>query len=232
MIDLTQKKQEILIKNKFLAKVFGLMSIGLLISAIFAYATSENQAIKAIIFSNPMSFMAIILMQFGLVYAISGALNKISSNTATALFLLYSALTGITLSSIFMIYTQGSIAFTFGITAGTFLGMSVYGYTTTTDLTKMGSYLIMCLWGIIIASLVNMFFRSSGLNFLISILGVIIFTGLTAYDVQNIAKMDRMLQDDTEIKNRMAVVASLKLYLDFINLFLYLLRFLGQRRND
>nr|WP_267915135.1 Bax inhibitor-1/YccA family protein [Borreliella garinii] len=232
MIDLTQEKQEILIKNKFLAKVFGLMSIGLLISAIFAYATSENQAIKTIIFSNPMSFMAIILMQFGLVYAISGALNKISSNTATALFLLYSALTGVTLSSIFMIYTQGSIVFTFGITAGTFLGMSVYGYTTTTDLTKMGSYLIMGLWGIIIASLVNMFFRSSGLNFLISILGVIIFTGLTAYDVQNIAKMDRMLQDDTEIKNRMAVVASLKLYLDFINLFLYLLRFLGQRRND
>lgn len=232
MIDLTQEKQEILIKNKFLAKVFGLMSIGLLISAIFAYATSENQAIKAIIFSNPMSFMAIILMQFGLVYAISGALNKISSNTATALFLLYSALTGVTLSSIFMIYTQGSIVFTFGITAGTFLGMSVYGYTTTTDLTKMGSYLIMGLWGIIIASLVNMFFRSSGLNSLISILGVIIFTGLTAYDVQNIAKMDRMLQDDTEIKNRMAVVASLKLYLDFINLFLYLLRFLGQRRND
>ncbi|WP_215540467.1 Bax inhibitor-1/YccA family protein [Borreliella bavariensis] len=232
MIDLTQEKQEILIKNKFLAKVFGLMSIGLLISAIFAYATSENQAIKAIIFSNPMSFMAIILIQFGLVYAIGGALNKISSNTATALFLLYSALTGVTLSSIFMIYTQGSIVFTFGITAGTFLGMSVYGYTTTTDLTKMGSYLIMGLWGIIIASLVNMFFRSSGLNFLISILGVIIFTGLTAYDVQNIAKIDKMLQDDTEIKNRMAVVASLKLYLDFINLFLYLLRFLGQRRND
>ncbi len=173
-----------------------------------------------------------ILIQFGLVYAISGALNKISSNTATALFLLYSALTGVTLSSIFMIYTQGSIVFTFGITAGTFLGMSVYGYTTTTDLTKMGSYLIMGLWGIIIASLVNMFFRSSGLNFLISILGVVIFTGLTAYDVQNISKMDKMLQDDTEIKNRMAVVASLKLYLDFINLFLYLLRFLGQRRND
>lgn len=96
----------------------------------------------------------------------------------------------------------------------------------------MGSYLIMGLWGIIIASLVNMFFRSSGLNFLISILGVVIFTGLTAYDVQNISKMDKMLQDDTEIKNRMAVVASLKLYLDFINLFLYLLRFLGQRRND
>ncbi len=219
-------------KNKFLAKVFGLMSIGLLISAVFAYATSENQTIKAIIFSNSMSFMAMILIQFGLVYAISGALNKISSNTATALFLLYSALTGVTLSSIFMIYTQGSIVFTFGITAGTFLGMSVYGYTTTTDLTKMGSYLIMGLWGIIIASLVNMFFRSSGLNFLISILGVVIFTGLTAYDVQNISKMDKMLQDDTEIKNRMAVVASLKLYLDFINLFLYLLRFLGQRRND
>ncbi|WNY66880.1 Bax inhibitor-1/YccA family protein [Borreliella lusitaniae] len=232
MIDLTQEKQEILIKNRFLAKVFGLMSIGLLISAIFAYATSENQTIRAIIFSNSMSFMAIILIQFGLVYAISGALNKISSNTATALFLLYSALTGVTLSSIFIIYTQGSIVFTFGITAGTFLGMSVYGYTTTTDLTKIGSYLIMGLWGIIIASLVNMFFRSSGLNFLISILGVIIFTGLTAYDVQNIAKMDRMLQDDTEVKNRMAVVASLKLYLDFINLFLYLLRFLGQRRND
>ncbi len=138
MIDLTQEKQEILIKNKFLAKVFGLMSIGLLISAVFAYATSENQTIKAIIFSNSMSFMAMILIQFGLVYAISGALNKISSNTATALFLLYSALTGVTLSSIFMIYTQGSIVFTFGITAGTFLGMSVYGYTTTTDLNKNG----------------------------------------------------------------------------------------------
>ncbi|AHH03531.1 hypothetical protein BHY_0580 [Borrelia nietonii YOR] len=231
MFELTQDKQEIRIKNKFLAQVFGLMAIGLLISAIFAYTTSENQIMKAIIFTNPMSYIAMLLVQFGLVYAISGAIEKISSGTATALFLGYSALTGVTLSSVFMIYTQGSIFYTFGITSLTFLAMSFYGYTTSTDLTKMGSYLIMGLWGIIIASIFNIFFRSSGLDFLISILGVILFTGLTAYDVQNISKMNRMLEDGTEIKNRMAVVASLKLYLDFINLFLYLLRFLGQRRD-
>ena len=231
MFELTQDKQEIRIKNKFLAQVFGLMAIGLLISAVFAYTTSENMVMRSIIFSNPMSFMAIILVQFGLVYAISGAIEKISSSTATALFLGYSALTGVTLSSVFLIYTQGSVFYTFGITSLTFLAMSFYGYTTSTDLTKMRSYFVMGLWGIIIASVFNIFFRSSGLNFLISIMGVILFTGLTAYDVQNISKMNRMLEDGTELKNRMVVVASLKLYLDFINLFLYLLRFLGQRRD-
>ncbi|AGT27494.1 Bax inhibitor-1/YccA family protein [Borrelia miyamotoi] len=231
MFELSQVKQEIRIKNKFLAQVFGLMAVGLLISAVFAYTTSENATMRAIIFANPMLYITMILIQFGLVYAISGAIEKISSSTATALFLGYSALSGVTLSSVFMIYTQGSIFYTFGITSVTFLAMSFYGYTTNTDLTKMGSYLIMGLWGIIIASIFNIFLRSSGLNFLISIIGVILFTGLTAYDVQNISKMNRMLEDDTEIKNRMVIVASLKLYLDFINLFLYLLRFLGQRRD-
>ncbi|BCR21140.1 Bax inhibitor-1/YccA family protein [Borrelia miyamotoi] len=231
MFELSQVKQEIRIKNKFLAQVFGLMAVGLLISAVFAYTTSENATMRAIIFANPMLYITMILIQFGLVYAISGAIEKISSGTATALFLGYSALSGVTLSSVFMIYTQGSIFYTFGITSVTFLAMSFYGYTTNTDLTKMGSYLIMGLWGIIIASIFNIFLRSSGLNFLISIIGVILFTGLTAYDVQNISKMNRMLEDDTEIKNRMVIVASLKLYLDFINLFLYLLRFLGQRRD-
>ncbi|UER67701.1 Bax inhibitor-1/YccA family protein [Borrelia sp. BU AG58] len=231
MFELTQDKQEIRIKNKFLAQVFGLMAVGLLISAVFAYTTSENVVMRAIVFSNPMSFMAIVLVQFGLVYAISGAIEKISSSTATALFLGYSALTGVTLSSVFLIYTQGSIFYTFGITSLTFLAMSFYGYTTSTDLTKMGSYFVMGLWGVVIASIFNIFFRSSGLNFLISIVGVVLFTGLTAYDVQNISRMNRRLEDGTELKNRMVVVASLKLYLDFINLFLYLLRFLGQRRD-
>ncbi|BCR21958.1 Bax inhibitor-1/YccA family protein [Borrelia sp. HM] len=231
MFELSQVKQEIKIKNKFLAQVFGLMAIGLLISAVFAYTTSENAAMRAVIFSNPMLYITMLIVQFGLVYAISGAIEKISSSTATALFLGYSALSGVTLSSIFMIYTQGSIFYTFGITSITFLAMSFYGYTTSTDLTKMGSYFIMGIWGIIIASILNMFLKSSGLDFLVSIIGVILFTGLTAYDVQNISKMNRMLEDDTEIKNRMAIVASLKLYLDFINLFLHLLRFLGQRRD-
>lgn len=231
MFELSQVKQEIKIKNKFLAQVFGLMAIGLLISAVFAYTTSENAAMRAVIFSNPMLYITMLIVQFGLVYAISGAIEKISSSTATALFLGYSALSGVTLSSIFMIYTQSSIFYTFGITSITFLAMSFYGYTTSTDLTKMGSYFIMGIWGIIIASILNMFLKSSGLDFLVSIIGVILFTGLTAYDVQNISKMNRMLEDDTEIKNRMAIVASLKLYLDFINLFLHLLRFLGQRRD-
>ena len=231
MFKLSQVKQEIKIKNKFLAQVFGLMAVGLLISAIFAYTTSENAAMRAIIFSNPMLYITMLIVQFGLVYAISGAIEKISSSTATALFLGYSALSGVTLSSVFMIYTQSSIFYTFGITSVTFLSMSFYGYTTSTDLTKMGSYFIMGIWGIIIASILNMFLKSSGLDFLVSIIGVILFTGLTAYDVQNISKMNRMLEDNTEIKNRMVIVASLKLYLDFINLFLHLLRFLGQRKD-
>ena len=165
MFELTQDKQEIRIKNKFLAQVFGLMAIGLLISAVFAYTTSENAIMRAIIFSNPMSFMAIILVQFGLVYAISGAIEKISSSTATALFLGYSALTGVTLSSVFLIYTQGSIFYTFGITSLTFLAMSFMDIQQAQTLQKWEAILLWA-YGVLLLPLFSIYSsEAQGLTF-------------------------------------------------------------------
>ncbi|MBB3701415.1 Bax inhibitor-1 family protein [Flammeovirga yaeyamensis] len=213
-------------QSSFMTKVYGRMSIGLVITALTAMFIANTYEYVQMV---AQFRWGLIIAQLGLVFAISGAINRMSSATATVLFILYSALTGATLSSIFYIYDINSIVSTFFITAGTFVGMSVYGMTTKKDLSSWGSLLIMGLFGIIIASIVNIFIGSSGLYWIISIVGVLIFVGLIAYDTQKLKEMSYAMMDG-ESANKMAILGALSLYLDFINLFLYLLRFFGGSR--
>ena len=171
----------------------------------------------------------VILAPLGLVMVMSFGINRLSLATALALFFVYSGLLGLSLASIFLVYTGASITRVFFISAATFGAMSLYGYTTQRDLTGFGSFLFMGLIGIIIASLVNIFLHSSGLDWVISVLGVLIFTGLTVYDTQNIKEMYSPMDDGT-VAGRKAVMGALRLYLDFINLFLMMLRLFGDRR--
>jgi FtsH-binding integral membrane protein len=164
------------------------------------------------------------------VLVLSFAINKLSAGVATGLFIFYSALTGFTLSTLFFIYTASSIASTFFITSGTFAIVSAYGYFTKTDLTKFGNLMLMGLIGIIIASLVNFFLQSEAVMWAVTYIGVVVFVGLIAYDTQRIKRMANGLDDDGDVQRKAAVVGALALYLDFINLFLKLLRLLGQRR--
>ena len=175
-------------------------------------------------------FWGLIIAEFALVFAISGAIHKLSLSTATLLFILYSVVNGATLSVIFFAFSTAVIAKTFFITAGTFGAMALVGYTTKTDLSSMGKILIMALIGIIIASVVNMFVGSSGFDLIISYVGVLIFVGLTAYDTQKIKEMCQMAPDAGESAQKLALLGALTLYLDFINLFLYLLRIFGNNK--
>ena len=179
--------------------------------------------------TNRLLFWGLIIAEFGLVIAISAAINKLSLTTATLLFVLYSVIIGATLSFIFAIYTMSSIASVFFITAGTFAVMAVIGYTTKKDLTSMGKILFMALIGIIIATVVNIFLKSTGLQMIVSYLGVLIFVGLTAYDSQKIKQMLLMAPDASEGAQKIALLGALSLYLDFVNLFIYLLRIFGRR---
>jgi FtsH-binding integral membrane protein len=178
---------------------------------------------------NPVTTIVLFLATLGLVFLVSWRINQLSAGTALALFLLYSALLGVMLSSIFVVYTGVSITRVFFISAGAFGGLSLWGYTTQRDLTGMGAFLIMGLIGLIIASLVNIFLASSALDWVISVVGVLVFAGLTAYDTQRIKEMYSPM-DDGSVAGRKAVMGALSLYLDFINLFLMLLRLFGDRR--
>ncbi len=210
----------------FITKVYGWMSLALLTSAAFAvFVASSPELIKAV----SGAYWIFILAQFGAVIALTAAIEKMSATVATAVFLGYSALTGITLSFIFMVYTMGSIASTFMVTALTFGAMSVYGYYTKKDLTSMGNMLMMALMGLVISSLVNIFLQSEMLYWVSSYIGVLIFVGLTAYDTQKIKNMN-VAEAGSDIERKGAIIGALVLYLDFINLFLMLLRILGGRR--
>ena len=180
------------------------------------------------IFSGPL-IIVLLLGTLGLVFFISFRINRLQFSTALALFMVYAALLGVTLSSIFLAYTGASITRVFFISAASFGALSLYGYTTQRDLSAMGSFLIMGLFGIIIASLVNIFLKSSGLDWVISVIGVGVFAGLTAYDTQRIKEMYDSMDDDGTL-GRKAIMGALSLYLDFINLFLMLLRLVGDRR--
>jgi len=177
-----------------------------------------------------MVFFALVIAELGLVIAMSAAINRISAATATLLFLIYSALNGVTFAAIFVIYTRSSIASAFLVTAGTFAAMSVYGYVTKRDLTGFGSFLFMGLVGIIIASVVNMFLHSAMISWITSYVGVFIFVGLTAYDTQKIKQIGHGGFADEQSQHKAAILGALRLYLDFINLFLMLLRIMGDRR--
>jgi FtsH-binding integral membrane protein len=207
------------------------MGIGLAITGFIAYAVSNNEAIMRLVFGNSMILIVLILAELGLVFAISGMVNRMSAGTATSLFVIYSALNGVTLSFIFLVYTQSSIVSTFFICAGTFLACSIYGWTTKRDLTSLGGFLMMGLIGIIIASLVNMFIRSSAVSMIVSYIGVLVFVGLTAYDTQKIKNMALTQPGGLEggVVRKGAILGALSLYLDFINLFLMLLRIFGSR---
>ena len=209
-------------------KVYVWMCLALLITAGTAYRVANSEELLRIIFSSKLSFFGIIIAQFAIVWFLSARIKTLSMTTATILFALYSVLMGVTMSCIFIAYTQSSIASTFFITAGTFAIMSIYGFTTKKDLTSIGNLLFMALVGLIIAMLVNFFLKSSMMDLVISCIGVLIFVGLTAYDTQKIKAL--MNRENTEENQKMAIIGSLMLYLDFINLFMFLLRIFGRRR--
>ncbi len=208
-------------------KTFGWMAMCLLITALTAMGFVNSGLFYHIASSGAMWLL--IIAELVLVFVLSARINKMSVATATIMLIVYSALNGVTLSFIFVVYSLGSIAKTFFITTGMFGVMALVGATTKRDLSKLGSILFMALIGLIIASLVNIFLRSSGLDWIISLIGVVLFTALTAYDVQRVKQLaaESDLYDDTQV-GRLAVISALSLYLDFINLFLYLLRFFGR----
>ena len=210
-------------------KVYVWMTLALMITGATAYGVATSPGIQMALFSNQLLFWGLVIAEFALVIGISAAINRLSLTTATLMFVLYSVINGAMLSSIFLIYTMSSIASVFFITAGTFGVMALIGYTTKKDLTSMGRILFMALIGIIIATVVNIFLKSSGLQMIVSYLGVLIFVGLTAYDSQKIKNMLQMAPDASEASHKLALLGALTLYLDFVNLFIYLLRIFGRR---
>lgn len=219
--------------NEFVRSVYNWMFIGLGLTGLMALYVSGNDALLRLIYGNRLIFFGLIIAELALVFSISGMVNRISAGTATALFVIYSALNGVTLSFIFLIYARASIVSTFFICAGTFLACSIYGWTTKKDLTSLGGFLMMGLMGIIIASLVNMFIRSSAMSMVVSYIGVIVFVGLTAYDTQKLKNMALTQPDglDGGVVRKGAILGALSLYLDFVNLFLMLLRIFGHGRD-
>lgn len=211
-------------------KVYVWMTLALVLTGITAYGVASSPGLMMTIFQTPAIMWGLIIAELAIVIAISAAINRLSLTTATLLFVLYSVLNGATLSLIFVVYTMSSIANVFFITAGTFGVMAAYGYFTKRDLSSWGKLLLMALIGLIIATLVNVFLvKSSGFDLILSYAGVLIFVGLTAYDTQKIKQMLAMQTDMGEGAQKVALLGALSLYLDFINLFLYLLRIFGRR---
>lgn len=210
-------------------KVYVWMTFALVITGVVAYGVASSPTLLQAIFSNKILFWGIILGQFGLVFGISGAINRLSLSVATMLFILYSILNGVMLSAIFVAYSPMVITKVFFITAGTFAAMATFGYFTKADLSGMGKILMMALIGLILATVVNIFLKSSGLDMILSYVGVLIFVGLTAWDSQKIKMMLAQCEDMDEGAQKIALIGALTLYLDFINLFLYLLRIFGRK---
>jgi FtsH-binding integral membrane protein len=211
-------------------KVYLWMTLALIITAITSFGVATSPALFNAIVSSKVLFFGIIIAEVALVWGVSASIHKLSLTTATLLFILHSVFNGITLSFIFIAYSISVVSKVFFITAGTFAAMAFIGYTTKKDLSGMGKILTMGLIGLIIASLVNVFLvKSSGFDLIISYVGVLIFVGLTAYDSQKIKQMLQMAPDASEASQKLALVGALSLYLDFINLFIYLLRILGKR---
>lgn len=214
-------------QRSIMSQVYAWMTAGLLTTgavAMFAERTGFAESVAG----TPLYFV-LFLIEIGLVWFLSARINKLAPATATGLFLGYSLLNGLTLSIIFLVYTSASIASTFFVTAGTFGAMSLYGYTTKRDLTRVGSLLVMALIGFLLASVVNIFLQSSALYWIITYAGIAIFIGLTAWDTQKIKHMSSGVRNETDAR-RVSILGALTLYLDFINLFLLLLRLLGNRR--
>jgi FtsH-binding integral membrane protein len=212
-------------------KVYLWMTLALVITTITAYGVATSPAAIQFILGNRIVFFGLIIAEFALVFAVGGMINRLSITTATLLFTLYSVVNGATLSIVLLAYTQESVTQVFFITAGTFAAMSAVGYLTKRDLSSVGRILFMALIGLIIATVVNIFWKNSGFMAILNYLGVLIFVGLTAYDTQKIKNMLLTAEDGGEVGQKMALLGALTLYLDFINLFLYLLRILGKSRD-
>jgi FtsH-binding integral membrane protein len=210
-------------------KVYGWMAAGLALTAGASYYIAQTDFVQTVT-QNTGLLIVLFLLQIGLVIYLSAFIQTMSLSMARFSFILYSFLNGVTLASIFLVYTQESIASTFLITAGMFATMAIYGYVTKTDLTGMGNFLLMALFGLIIAMVVNMFLQSASMQYVISACGVIIFTLLTAYDVQKIKQLGQTLEHGGEFQDKVVIIGALTLYLDFINLFLYLLQFMGKKK--
>lgn len=211
--------------------VYVWITLALVITGFTALYVAKSYTLLNLMLQNQMAFWGVLIAELGLVFYMSARINRISFTTATILFIVYSILNGVTMSMLFLIYTMSSIATTFFVTAGTFGAMAVFGYATKKDLTRIGNLCIMGVIGLIIASLVNMFLHNSMMDLIISYVGVLLFVGLTAYDSQKIKQM--LSGEDIEVNEttqKIALMGALTLYLDFINLFLYLLRILGDRK--
>ena len=229
----TKTREQIGIKSYqalYMTKVYNWMALALFVTGIVAYITATTPQMINSIISSKLLFYGLILGELGLVVYLTARINKMSQTTAIASFLIYSVLNGLTMSVIFLVYTTSSISTTFFVTAGTFAAMSFYGYTTKKDLTSIGNMAFMALIGIIIASIVNFFLKSEMMYWIITYLGVAIFVGLTAYDTQKLKEIGSRGFSDQENMEKMSVLGALTLYLDLINLFLFLLRILGDRK--
>ncbi len=211
-------------------KVYAWMCLALALTGFVALRTVSSEAMINLIFGTPGVLFGLIIVELAIVFGMVSIINRISSNMAIGLFMLYSALNGLTLSALLLVYTQASVASTFFITAGTFGVMSAYGFFTKRDLTSWGNLLFMALIGLIIASIVNVIWFSSTMYWIITYAGVLIFVGLTAYDTQKLKRLSLEVDIESEEGRKGAIMGALALYLDFINLFIFLLRIFGQRR--
>ena len=216
--------------QRYMVKVYGWMCLALFITGLVAMYTAGSETLVGIILGNRFVFLGLIIVEFIAVASLAGLVHRISATTAMLIFVGYSVLNGLTLSIIFFVFTTESIASTFYITGGTFGIMSFYGYTTKSDLSKWGNLLFMGLAGLIIASIANFFMRSPMLYWITTYIGVLIFVGLTAYDTQKIKNTNIIGNEGTEEDSKEAIMGALTLYLDFINLFLFLLRIFGRRK--
>jgi len=231
-VPLRQTQTQVLV-NSFIRSTYNWMALGLALTGVVAWYVSNSEQMLRLIFGNRLLFFGLIIGELGLVFYLSARINKVQASTATGLFLLYAALNGATLSAIFLVYTKSSIASTFFVCAGTFVVTSIYGMTTKRDLTGLGNFLFMGLIGIIIATVVNIFLKSPAIAMIVSYIGVLVFVGLTAYDTQYLKNM-AMTQPaglDAGVVRKGAIMGALKLYLDFINMFIFLLYIFGGRRD-
>lgn len=218
------------LQSSFINKVYGWMALALAITGFVALRTASSETMINLIAGNQILFFGIILAELGLVFWLSRSIESMNASKAIGLFLLYSALNGLTFSILFLVYTAGSIASTFFITAGTFGVMSAYGYFTKKDLTSIGNIAFMGLIGIIIATVVNIFWHNEILYWAVTYIGVLVFVALTAYDTQKIKKMSLEMDVESEEGSKGAIMGALTLYLDFINMFIFLLRIFGSRK--
>lgn len=212
-------------------KVYLWMTMALVITGLCAWGTATSPSMVQLVYGNRAVMWVLVIAELGLVFYTTARIQRLSLATATTLFIIYSALNGVTLSSIFMVYAMTSIAKVFFITAGTFGVMALYGYVTKTDLSRFGNLFLMALFGLIIATLANLFIKSSGFDLILSYIGVVLFVGLTAWDSQQIKRALAYQPGLDEDSQKVALLGALELYLDFINLFLYLLRIFGRSDN-